>query len=141
MKHLLTILLASAGVAMLITGYTAPQRGKANIAAYNKSLESAGEFFAKQKATEDAEKSKEDFDYRSKHPGEKAPDPMLSKIDELAKRQSDTLESVQDKMEDFLEEESYKQRGAVQYCTGWLLLAAAAIVSKLRDRSEIDHAV
>ncbi len=128
-------MLACAGVAMLITGYTATQR----LRAYNKSLESARMWLAEQKGKEAAEKSARDFEYRKTNPETEA-DRMLSKIDELAEKQSDSLESSREKMETFLEEESYKQRGAIQYCTGWLLLAAAAIVSKLGHRSETDHA-
>jgi hypothetical protein len=140
MKHPLTILLASVGVVMLVTGYTAPQRGEANIKAYNKSLESARMWIATKEGEEAAAQSKRDFDYRMQHPEEKAPDPMLSKIDELEKKQSDILKNNREEIETFLEEESYKQRGAIQYCTGWLLLAAAAIISKFGHRNDMDHA-
>jgi hypothetical protein len=50
---------------------------------------------------------------------------------ELLKGQKDLL----DNMTESLEEGSVKTRGAIQYCTGWLLIAAACIVFAL-GRSE-----
>ena len=103
MKHVITIFLAVVGLALLIAGYTDPQRGKIYVEAYNNAFASirmqTGMQTAQREAKKAGEKVQSDYDYSIKHPEEKGPDPMLAKIDELlakidelTKRQSDLLD-------------------------------------------------
>lgn len=60
----------------------------------------------------------------------------ISTIEKVAREQHESEQTIQEKqmvqdLTDTIEEQVCATRGAIQYCTGWLMIAAAGIVFSL----------
>jgi hypothetical protein len=136
MKHMLTIFLAIAGLIMLAVGYSAPARARAESLGMESAKGTAAVYEAQRdqkneaadSAAEYAETVKRMAEGKSWTPQEELVKAMQKAIKEAQKGSLKGQEQLLENMTDSLEEGSVKTRGAIQYCTGWVLIAAACIV-------------
>ena len=98
MKHLVTILLLMGGIVFLVVGYTTPARARAAITRMRDAKREVGSWLAEQ-----------DRKY-----------PLASEG-----KPTRAQEHLLGTMTDTLEQTSSEVRGAIQYCTGWLIVSAA----------------
>ena len=101
MKIVLFIFLLVVGLTLLVAGYTAPARAKADISLNQNVRLDIKKFDAQEKA--------------------KYPSAYENKLSD------EQLKPFED-MTDFLQQESAETKGTIQYCTGWLIIAVACIV-------------
>ena len=139
MKNVLAVLLTIAGLTLLAIGYTTPARVRAERAALDKAGISVAVWESKFQGEMDAKELARDYADTMKRAAEgKAPTPQeelaLSIGKNIEAAQKAILKDQKDslrRLTDFLEDNSSGTRGAIQCCTGWLLIAAACIVFAL----------
>ncbi len=127
---MLAAVFAIVGLILLAVGYSAPARARAALPS-EQARTSGAVWDAERKALDEykeAIKRMAEGNYET--PQEQSERAMKKTTKDLLKGQKDLFDSLKD----FLDESSAKTRGAIQYCTGWLLIAAAGIVYALGRR-------
>jgi len=131
MKNILAAMLGVCGVAMLVTGYSAQRRADHEINIIREARFKTATFLAQLDTTNQVATA--EVEYKRKMAqiaaGNYNPEPPSTPHEEQPGPQLKPMfNELNGNMEDWITKNTYSVNGTVQYCTGWLLLAAACIV-------------
>ena len=132
MKPVLAIFLLVIGLLLIVTGYTAPKRAQAEIELMDRARGEVAVMDAQREAGNAVAETKANYDRTIADIEAHRPTSPTIRAEQLPRAQLEPLfKGLNNHLDDLVLEKTSSIAGTIQYCTGWLMIAAGCIVVSL----------